>query len=135
MEREGDGWGEPRNPGPPFNPMKAVYVSATRSGDIYTTDISLGMGREALGVAKLAGGAPAAIERLGAPLNAGAADLYPCVAPAGSHLVFTRREGGHGSPTALYVSFRSADESWGEPAPVALGMSAGTPLVSPAGHP
>jgi hypothetical protein len=114
--------------------MKAMYVSVTRAGELYTTDISQGMGREGIGVARPVQGAYPAIERLGAPVNAGAANLYPFVAPDGSYLVFTRREGGSGGPTALHVSFRGADGSWGEPAPVALGMSAGVPYVSPDGR-
>ncbi|NJD17668.1 MAG: hypothetical protein FIA95_00050, partial [Gemmatimonadetes bacterium] len=133
-DREGAGWGEPRDPGAPLNPMKAMYVSVTRDGDLYTTDLSQGMGHEAIGMARLSEGAYTALERLGAPVNAGAANLYPFVAPDGSYLVFTRREGGPGSPTALYVSFRSADGTWGEPSLVDLGMSAGVPYVSPDGR-
>jgi Tol biopolymer transport system component len=133
VEREGDGWGEPKEAGAPFNPMRAMYASTTRAGVLYTTDISSGMGREGIGVARPEGGAYAAIERLGEPVNAGAANLYPFIAPDEEYLVFTRREGGPGSATALYVSFRTPDGSWGEPAAVELGMPAGVPSVSPDG--
>ena len=134
VERDGDGWSQPRNPGAPFNPMRSMYVSTTRSGAIYTTDISSGMGSEGIGVARLADGAYSAIERLGAPINSGSANMYPYVSPDEEYVVFTRREGGMGSATALYVSFRNADGSWGEPAAVDLGMPAGVPSVSPDGR-
>jgi hypothetical protein len=32
--------GEPQDPGPPFNPLKAMDVSVTNAGVIYTTDVS-----------------------------------------------------------------------------------------------
>ena len=134
VDREGDAWSQPRDPGPPFNPMHSMYVSMSRSGAIYTTDISAGMGSEGIAVARPAGGTYAAIERLGAPINVGAGNLYPFVSPDEQYLIFTRRQGGPASPTDLYVSFRNPDGAWGEPRLVNLGMSAGTPTVSPDGR-
>lgn len=134
VDREGDRWSQPRNQGPPFNPMRAMYVSMTRAGTIYTTDISSGMGREGIGVARLDGGAYSAIERLGPPVNVGAANMYPYVSPDEEYLVFTRRQGEMGSATDVYVSFRNADGSWGEPRAIGLGMPAGVPSVSPDGR-
>ena len=48
VDREDGGWSEPKNPGVPFNPTKAMYISITRDGTIYTTDISGGPGSEAV---------------------------------------------------------------------------------------
>lgn len=134
VEREGDGWSEPRNPGAPFNPMRSMFSTMTAAGVIYTTDISPGMGNERIGVARPEGGAYRYIERLGPPVNAGAGSLYPYVAPDERYLLFTRRQGGPGSPTDLYVSFRGPDGSWDEPRPVPLGMPAGAATVSPDGR-
>lgn len=134
VEREGDGWSQPSNPGLPFNPMRAMYVSMTNGGTIYTTDLSSGMGHEGIGVARSAGGAYSTIERLGPPFNVGAADMYPYVSPDEEFIVLTRRQGGMGSATDLYVSLRNADGSWGEPRRIDLGMPAGVPSVSPDGR-
>lgn len=134
VEREGEGWSRPRNPGPPFNPMRTMYVSVTGAGTIYATDISAGMGREGIGVARLVGGAYPAIERLGAPINVGSGNMYPYISPDEQYLVFTRRQGGPGGATSLYVSFRNPDGSWAEPRALDLGMSAGAASVSPDGR-
>jgi Tol biopolymer transport system component len=134
VEREGDGWSRPRDPGAPFNPMRSMYASAARSRTIYTTDISAGMGSEGIGVARLEGGAYREIVRLGAPVNVGTGNLYPFVSPDERYLLFTRRQGGPASPTSLYVSVRNTDGSWGEPRAVDLGMPAGAASVSPDGR-
>ena len=134
VEREGDRWSAPRNPGPPFNPMRSMFTTMTTAGTIYTTDISRGMGSEGIGVARPEGGAYRAIERLGAPVNAGTGSMYPYISPDERYLLFTRRQGGPGSPTDLFVSYRSADGGWGEPRAVPLGMPAGSATVSPDGR-
>jgi Tol biopolymer transport system component len=134
VEREGDGWGEPRDAGPPFNPMRAMYLSMTTAGAIYTTDISDGMGRERIGVARPSGGSYGPIERLAAPVNGEGASMYPCVSSDDEYLVFTRRLGDLGSATGLYVSFRTPDGGWGEPVALDLGMPAGVPSLSPDGR-
>ncbi len=132
VDRAGGGWGEPQNPGPPLNPMKAMYVSVTSAGTIYTTDISEGPGVESIAVARLSEGKYATLERLGAPINVGARDMYPYVAPDESYLIFSSRR-GTGGQEGLFVSFRTADGKWGDPQAIELGMPAGLPLVSPDG--
>jgi Tol biopolymer transport system component len=110
-----------------------MYVSTTKSGTIYTTDISGGPGREGVAVARLADGAYRALEKLGAPINVGTGNMYPFISPDERYLVFTRRRGGPGD-TTLVVSFRNPDGSWGEPRQIDLGMPAGVPSVSPDGR-
>jgi hypothetical protein len=128
VEREGDRWGVPRNPGAPFNPMKAMYVSMTNAGTIYTTDISGGMGANCIAVAKRIEGAYRSLEKLGAPINVGTRNMYPYVAPDESYLIFSR------GANALFFSFRNSDGTWGEPRAIDLGpRSAGQGVISPDG--
>ena len=134
VEREGEGWSPPRNPGSPFNPMRTMYVTMTSAGTIYTMDISAGMGSEVIGVARPVGGEYQAIERLGAPVNVGTGNMYPYISPDERYLVFTRRQGGPGSATYLHVSFKGRDGRWGEPRAIDLGMPAGAATVSPDGR-
>ena len=132
VDRVDGRWSEPQNPGPPFNPMKAMYVSVTSDGTIYTTDISEGPGREAIAVARLTDGKYTSLERPGPPINVGARDMYPYVAPDESYLIFSSRRGA-GGQEGLFVSFRAADGKWDDPQAIELGMPAGLPLVSPDG--
>ncbi|MEW5981101.1 MAG: hypothetical protein AB1806_01870 [Acidobacteriota bacterium] len=133
VERKGDTWSNPRQAGPPFNPMRAMYVTMTNAGTVYTTDISGGMGTERIAVARLANGAYKELEPLGPPVNVGAGNMSPYVAPDETSLVFVKRLGRPGD-TGLFVSLRQPDGSWAEPRAIDLGMRAGTPTVSPDGR-
>jgi hypothetical protein len=133
VERQGTTWGPARDPGAPFNPMRAMYVSMTKAGTIYTADISAGMGAESIAVSRPVDGTYRALEKLAAPINAGTANLYPYIAPDESYLIFVRRAPQAGV-SSLVVSFRNPDGTWGEPRAVNLGMSGGTPTVSPDGR-
>jgi ankyrin repeat protein/Tol biopolymer transport system component len=134
VEREGGRWGVPQNPGPPFNPMKAMYISTSNMGTIYTTDISDGMGNERIAVARRVGGLYQQLERLRAPINVGTGNMYPYIAPDESYLIFSRRSAAQNAGSSLLVSFRSPDGTWGEPKAIDLGnLSAGVPTISPDG--
>jgi Tol biopolymer transport system component len=133
VERQGDRWDAPRPAGSPFNPMRSMYITMTKTGTIYTTDISGGMGTERIGVARLVNGNYKKLEALGAPVNVGVGNMYPYIAPDESYLVFTRRLGQPGD-TVLFVSFRNADGTWSEPRSIDLGMRAGSATVSPDGR-
>jgi Tol biopolymer transport system component len=134
VEREGDNWGIPHNIGAPFNPMKAMYVSTTQDGTIYTTDISSGPGSESIAVARPVGGKYEKLEKLGAPINVGARDMYPFVAPDESYLVFTSRRPAEGIESGLFVSFKNEDGTWSDPRGITLPLEAGLPLVTPDGE-
>jgi Tol biopolymer transport system component len=133
VERHGDRWGNPRQAGPPFNPMRAMYITMTSSGAIYTTDLSGGMGSERIAVARPAGGSYTQLEPLGPPVNVGVGNRYPYIAPDENYLVFARRI-GRTRDSVLMVSHRNPDGSWGEPRAVDLGMTAGAATVSPDGR-
>ena len=134
VERDGDCWGVPEDPGPPFNPMKAMYVSMTNAGTIYTTDISGGMGHEQIVVARRVDGTYQRLEELGSPINVAASAKYPYVAPDESYLIFSREVRGQTAGSGLFISFRDSEGAWGEPQRIDLGpLNAGTPFISPDG--
>jgi hypothetical protein len=134
VEREGDRWSVPKNPGPPFNPMKAMYISMSNMGTIYTTDISEGMGNERIAVARRVDGVYQRLEKLGAPINVGTGNMYPYIAPDESYLIFSRRASAQNAADGLFISFRSSDGTWGEPKVIGLGtLSAGLATISPDG--
>ena len=133
VEREGTGWGAAQNAGPLFNPMKAMYISTTREGTIYTTDVSAGPGTESVGVAKLVDGKYEKIEKLGPPINIGKADMYPFIAPDESYLLFCSKRPAEGISSGLFVSFRKEDGTWSDPRGLPLPLNVGLPLVTPDG--
>lgn len=133
VQRKNKGWSNPIDPGRFLNPMKAMYVSSTLDGTIYTSDISRGPGTEGIAVARLVNGKYGNLERLPAPINVGAQDMYPYIAPDESYLIFASRRQSPASSSGLFVSFRRPDRTWGEPRAIDLGMPAGLPLVSPDG--
>lgn len=133
VERKGEGWGNPVNPGRFLNPDKAMCVSVTLDGTLYTSDISGGPGTEGIAAAKLVDGKYKSLDRLPAPVNVGAQDMYPYVAPDESYLIFASRRPSPRSSSGLFVSFRNPDGAWGEPRPIDLGIPAGLPYVSPDG--
>ena len=133
VQRKGKGWSNPIDPGRFLNPMKAMYVSSTLDGTIYTSDISRGPGTEGIAAARLVDGKYGSLERLPAPINVGAQDMYPYIAPDESYLIFASRRPSPASSSGLFVSFRKPDRTWGEPRAIDLGMPAGLPLVSPDG--
>ena len=133
VDREGDRWSEPKYPGAPFNPMKTMLISMTKTGTIYTADISKGMANNRIAVARLKDGVYQPLEDLGAPINVAPINNYPYITPDESTLLYSRREtpGGAGG---LFVSFRNSDGTWGEPRRVDLGLiNAGQGMISPDG--
>lgn len=133
VDREGNGWSAPKNPGAPFNPAQAMQISEAKSGTIYTTDISGGPGTERIATIRKVDGKYAKLEKLGPPINGEVQRMYPFIAPDESYLIFCSRVAGEVFRTELLVSFRQTDGTWGNPRPIDLGMDAGTPYVSPDG--
>jgi hypothetical protein len=130
VEREGDGWGVAKNAGPPFNPARAMFVSMAANGTIYTTDISEGPGTESIAVSRQVDGKYRKLVEIGPPVNAGAQNMYPFIAPDESYLVYAARRPSERIKSVLLVSFRKPDGGWGEPRVIDLGVEAGLPFVS-----
>jgi ankyrin repeat protein len=103
-ERNAAGWSEAKYVG------QGMFVSSSRSGQIYVTDPVAGY----LAKAELVNGRFSKLDRV-----TGALDhlrprytnfAHPCIAPDESYLLFDVEGGWH-----LFVSFRGADGAWGEP--------------------
>jgi pimeloyl-ACP methyl ester carboxylesterase len=133
VEREGDKWSDPKDPGAPFNPLKTMYVSMTLDGTVYTTDVSEGPGKESIAIIKSLNGKYQKMERLGSPINVGTQDMYPFIAPDESYLIFASKRSDKKDNSGLFVSFRKKDGTWSDPQMIDLGMVAGLPYVSPDG--
>ena len=127
VERQGTGWGKPINPGPPFNPAKAMHISSTNDGTIYTIDISGGPGSECLAIIKQVNGEYLKLEKLGEPFNKVKQSMHPFVSTDESYIIF-----GSGRPaqSVLLCSFKNANATWSEPKEINLGMTAGQPFVT-----
>lgn len=134
VERQGDGWSLPKNPGAPFNPAQAMHISSTTDGTIYTTDISGGPGSECLAVMKKGNGEYVKLEKLGLPLNKERPSMHPYISPDESYLIFTVRRPTEKINSVLFISFKTPEGGWSEPQLIDLGMKAGLPFVSPDGQ-
>jgi Tol biopolymer transport system component len=133
VEREGEQWSGMKNPGDAFNPMKSMYISSTMDGTIYASDISDGPGSEGIAAARRVNGEYQKFEKLGGPINLGAQDMYPYVAPDEGYLIFNSKRPAGNINSGMFISWRRQDGTWSEPRAIDLGMNAGLPLVSPDG--
>jgi Tol biopolymer transport system component len=114
MEKTADGWGEPKNPGPPINSDKNEWFpTLARSGTIYFgSERDGGQGRTDIYRAALADGKYKEAQNLGEAINTKAGEFEPCIAPDESYLIFAAagRPDGKGQ-FDLYVSYRR-DNTW-----------------------
>ena len=129
-DRIKDGWSEEKDPGAAFNPMKTMHISMANNGNIYTTDISGGMGSESLGIIKMENGKYNKLERMGDPFNKTSNQQHPWIAPDESYIIFTIRRPDHDPVSVLFCSFKDKQGKWTEPVELKLGMEAGQPYVS-----
>lgn len=130
--RTNNGWSDPVHLGAPFNPGKSMYISMAANGTIYTTDISGGMGTGSIVATRLKDGAYEPFTPLPPSINATGREIYPCVAPDGSFLLFTRISDD--KVPGLYATFRTAAGVWSEPKKLELGQRAASmPSLSPDG--
>jgi hypothetical protein len=123
MTRAGESWSEPRPMPASINGEGRIYRgNSTHDGVWYFGRNLTGMNQ--IYRARATAGAQAA-ELLGAPINVGAFDGDPCVAPDGRWLVFhSARPGGHGG-TDLYVAFADGQGGWRTPVNLGPGFNSG----------
>jgi hypothetical protein len=120
---DGGGWGEPWYHGP------GMYVSASRAGDLYMTDIFNSAGG---GIVRYpyVGGTFGPPEKLGGGVNTPRGGDHAFIAPDGSMIVFDSyfRPGGQGGEGDLWVCFKKPDGTWTEASN--LGDAVNTPATN-----
>lgn len=126
VERTPNGWTQPQYAG------QGMFISSTRDGQIYTTDMSSRNldGKTYLAKVTVSDGMFTDYERL--PIEASwGRQAHPCIALDESYVIFTVNDGSH-----LYVSFQKADGSWDEAIDLTqhgFDPQAGGPYISPDG--
>jgi len=131
-ERTASGWGEPRFHGP------GMYVSSTRKGDLYMTDVTMAAGGGII-MYPLVNGIYQAPVKLPGAVNEPNWASHAYIAADESYIVFDsdNRPGGQGGEGDLYVCFRNENGSWSDA--FNLGDTINTPgmnfcpMVSPDG--
>ena len=115
VDRQGDGWSEPRPIGPPINGFGNVAApTVTRDGTMYFTR-SLDDGWEGIFRSHLVSGEYQEPERLPDNVNTTNAQFHSAIAPDESYLILSiyGREDTFGS-TDYYVSFRDSNDVWSD---------------------
>jgi hypothetical protein len=126
VERTDDGWSEPEYAG------QGMFLSSSRDGQLYTTDMSSRNVNSRTYLVKLTtvDGRFTDYERL--PIEPPWGNpAHPCIAPDGSYLLFDVDSGNY-----LFVSFKNDDKSWGAPIDLTehgFDRQAGGAYVSPDG--
>jgi hypothetical protein len=127
MERQGAGWGEPRNLGAPINtPGGEYFPTTTADGTLYYTGPDSGGKGEAIFRSRWVDGKYATPERMPPQINAGKARYNAWFSPDG-RMAIVPIWGLPDSPGGCdyYAVFRNADDSWSEP--VNLGAAINNP--------
>lgn len=113
IERTGSGWSEIKSLGPDFerDDWGIMSSSVSGKGTIVFDDYK---NNDVIRISAIKDGSREEPWLLGKEINTGKFTCHPFIAPDDSYLLWeSEREGGYGG-TDLYVSFRQADNSWGE---------------------
>ncbi len=104
VERTQKGWSEPEYAG------QGMFLSSSRDGQLYTTDMSSRNidGNTYLAKVTMSDGIFINYERLAIQAQLGF-QAHPCISPDGSYILFDVEGGEH-----LFVSFKNPDGTWGE---------------------
>ena len=134
-DRTAEGWGEPRNLGPPINtPSTETYPTVTADGTLYFSSDRDGAASGDVYRAPWRDGAFLAPESLGAPINTQEFDSNVYASPDERFLIFSaENRAGHRGGGDLYLS-RRTEAGWSEPRPLPF---VNTPAreFAPAGSP
>jgi len=117
MDRVGDGWGEPYNPGPPINTdAPEFFPSVTNDGTMYfTRGEEEGQGSY-IYRSRLVDGEYTGSERLGPEVNSTESQYNAFIAPDESYIIVctSQHEEGLGRDD-YFVVFRDEDDQWSQP--------------------
>lgn len=114
VEKEKDGWSEPKNLGNTVNFQKRQDgPSVTSDGTLYFC--SMFGDQDGIYRAELRNGLYVEREKLGSGINSGSVDGFPFVAPDESYLIFTSFRPESIGMSDLFISFRESDGTWTMP--------------------
>jgi hypothetical protein len=117
VEREGTGWGEPQNPGPPLNsPANEFYPSITKSGAVYfCSGLKASIGGEDIFRSKLIDGKYTEPENLGESVNTKEDEFNAFAAPDESYIIYTTTGRGPGIGGGdLWINFQKEGGTWSQ---------------------
>lgn len=121
IEREGIDWSDPKHLDSPFNPGKAMYVSVSNSGTIYTTELANGFSEVYISRSKFNNGRYNDFERIGPPVSTGKNDMYPYIAPDESFMLFSSGRLGKDIYN-LFYTVPDDEGGWQEPKLIDTGL-------------
>jgi ankyrin repeat protein len=136
VEREGDGWGEPKPEAPSVNAYDHHWLfSAAADGTLYFSSAAEGgRGGRDIYFAKMIDGVRQTPQNAGPVINTAGDEHMPFIAPDGSYLIFVVRESQ--SQFHFKISYRDGD-AWTAPAglgeKIAAIQQGLCPLVTPGG--
>jgi hypothetical protein len=97
VEREGNGWGEPRPLGEEVNALDIHWqISVAANGNLYFASVETGF--EDIYVSKHIDNQYIKAELLGVPINSEQFETTPYIAPDESYIIFTRLKDPNSSP-------------------------------------
>lgn len=134
VERTGNGWGEPKNPGPPLNTDKnEFFPSIINDGTIYFTSHDMNIYRS-----RYVGGKYMPPEKLGDKVNTPRGEYNSYAAPDESYLIFTSHGWDEGVGRGdLFICFRQNEGTWTKAINLGSGVNSSAvdmcPTVSPDG--
>ena len=115
VERTGQGWGEPQNPGAPLNSTaNEFYPSVTRNGTVYfCARLKESIGGEDIFRSRWVDGKYTPPENPGEAINTKEAEFNAFVAPDESYIIYTTTGRGPGQGGGdLWINFRQPEGTW-----------------------
>jgi len=113
MERDGADWSEIKNLKSPVKDVPIMRLSASQKGTYFFDEFKKDFTGD-IRYSRLINGKHETPKLLNKKINTGKS-FHPFIAPDESYLIFdSTREGGYGD-SDLYISYRQADGTWGDP--------------------
>jgi hypothetical protein len=131
VDRTGEGWGKPWNPGAPVNTTGEgeYFPSVTREGTLYFTRSEAATRSNYIMRSRWTGSAYTRPEKLPDQVNAGLARYNAFIAPDESYIIVPMFGGkDNRGGTDYYIVYRTPDDHWSDP------VNLGDAVNSPAGR-